>query len=62
MGAGEGKRLSWIKIDFEKHIITLNDPEKGSNPCMWEESQKLVKTGFEYVCESDEVKTFRKRK
>jgi len=34
MGAGEGKRLSWIKIDFEKHIITLNDPEKGSNPCM----------------------------
>lgn len=42
MRAGEGKRLSWTNIDFEKHIVTLNDPEKGSNPRMWKVTQKLL--------------------
>jgi len=30
MRCGEAKRLSWTNIDFEKHIITLNDPEKAA--------------------------------
>jgi integrase len=42
MRAGEGKRLMWTNIDFEKHVITLNDPEKGSNPRMWKVSQKVL--------------------
>jgi len=42
MRCGEAKRLSWTNIDFEKHIITLNDPEKGSNPRMWKVTQKLL--------------------
>jgi len=42
MRCGEAKRLMWINIDFEKNIITLNEPEKGSNPRMWKVSQKLT--------------------
>lgn len=42
MRCGEAKRLSWTNIDFEKHVITLNDPEKGSNPRMWKVTQKLL--------------------
>jgi len=42
MRRGEAKRLEWINIDFEKNIITLNNPEKGSNPRMWKVSQKLT--------------------
>jgi integrase len=42
MRRGEAKRLQWIDIDFEKNIITLNDPEKGSNSRMWKVSQKLT--------------------
>ena len=30
------------ELDFEKSIITLNDPEKGSNPRMWKSSAKLT--------------------
>jgi len=33
--------LKWIDIDEERRIITLNAPEKGSNPRMWEVSAKL---------------------
>jgi integrase/DNA-directed RNA polymerase subunit RPC12/RpoP len=29
---GEALRLKWRDVDFERRIITLNDPEKGSNP------------------------------
>lgn len=32
MRAGEAKRLKWIDVDLERHVITLNDPEKGSLP------------------------------
>ncbi|MGB9693742.1 MAG: tyrosine-type recombinase/integrase [Fervidobacterium sp.] len=42
MRCGEAKRLKWIDIDFEKGIVKLNDPEKGSNPRMWKVSQKLI--------------------
>ncbi len=42
MRCGEAKRLCWINIDFEKNIITLNDPEKRSNPRMWKVNQKLM--------------------
>jgi integrase len=42
MRCGEAKRLMWINVDFEKNIITLNDPEKGSNPRMWKVTQKLM--------------------
>lgn len=33
-GAGEALRLEWTDIDFERCIITLNKPEKRSNPRM----------------------------
>lgn len=42
MRSGEAKRLQWINIDSEKHLITLNEPEKGSNPRIWKVSQKLI--------------------
>jgi integrase len=42
MRSGEAKRLEWTNIDFAKSIITLNDPEKGSNPRMWKVSAKLI--------------------
>jgi len=42
MRSGEAKRLQWTDIDFEKNIITLNSPEKGSNPRMWKVSAKLT--------------------
>ena len=32
MRSGEAKRLQWTNIDSERRIITLNEPEKGSNP------------------------------
>jgi hypothetical protein len=35
MRPGEEKRLLWTDIDIEKNIITLNNPEKGSNHRMW---------------------------
>jgi integrase len=42
MRSGEAKRLQWTDIDHEKNIITLNAPEKGSNPRMWKVSPTLV--------------------
>jgi integrase len=42
MRSGEAKRLQWIDIDREKRIITLNMPEKGSNPRMWRVSDGLI--------------------
>jgi len=41
MRCGEAKRLGWIDIDFEKNMVTLNAPEKGSNPRIWRVSSKL---------------------
>ncbi len=42
MRSGEAKRLEWTSIDFDKSIITLNAPEKGSNPRMWKVTAKLI--------------------
>jgi integrase len=41
MRSGEATKLKWIDIDEERRIITLNAPEKGSNPRMWKVSAKL---------------------
>jgi integrase len=32
MRSGEAKRLIWTDLDFERNLVTLNDPEKRSNP------------------------------
>jgi integrase len=40
--SGEAKRLEWTNIDFEKCLITLNRPEKGSNLRIWKVEQKLM--------------------
>lgn len=42
MRSGEAKRLQWTDVDFERHIVRLNDPEKGSNPRIWKVSTKLI--------------------
>ena len=42
MRSGEAKRLHWIDIDFERTLVTLNDPEKRSNPRMWRVTPKLL--------------------
>jgi integrase len=42
MRSGEAKRLHWTDVDFEKHLIRLNEPEKGSNPRIWKVSAKLI--------------------
>jgi integrase len=42
MRSGEAAHLKWIDIDDERRIITLNAPEKGSNPRMWKVSMKLI--------------------
>jgi len=42
MRSGEAKRLLWTDIDFERRIITLNEPEKGSNPRAWKISAELT--------------------
>ncbi len=42
MRCGEAKRLRWIDLDFEKNIITLNLPEKRSNPRMWKGNRSLM--------------------
>ena len=42
MRAGEAIRLEWTDIDFERRVITLNKPEKRSNPRMWKVSKELI--------------------
>jgi integrase/predicted RNA-binding Zn-ribbon protein involved in translation (DUF1610 family) len=42
MRCGEAIRLTWTDIDFERQIITLNKPEKGSEPRIWKVSSKLI--------------------
>ena len=32
MRAGEAKSILWTEVDTERCLITLNNPEKGSNP------------------------------
>ena len=42
MRAGEALRLKWTDLDFERHIVTLNDPEKHGNARVLRISPKLV--------------------
>jgi integrase len=42
MRCGEAKRLKWTDIDFEKNVITLNEPEKGSLARMWRVTSNLI--------------------
>ena len=42
MRSGEARIIQWVDVDFQKNIITLNKPEKGSNPRMWRVSSKLI--------------------
>jgi len=37
MRCGEVIRLRWKDVDLERRIITLNEPEKGSNPRIFNE-------------------------
>jgi integrase/predicted RNA-binding Zn-ribbon protein involved in translation (DUF1610 family) len=42
MRSGEAKRQKWLDIDSERCIITLNEPEKNSNPRMFKVSSTLI--------------------
>jgi len=42
MRMGEGARIKWQDVDLERKIIVLNDPEKNSNPRIFNISNKLV--------------------
>ena len=42
MRRGEAKRLEWINVDSERNTITLNDPEKRSNPRIWKVAPRLI--------------------
>jgi integrase len=57
MRSGEAKRLKWIDIDHEKNIITLNEPEKGSNPRMWRVSPTLMEMLYALPKLSEQVFT-----
>lgn len=40
--SGEVASLRWIDLDFERHIVTINNAEKGSNSRQIDISEKLV--------------------
>ena len=42
MRRGEAKRLEWINVDAERNTITLNEPEKHSNPRIWKVTPQLI--------------------
>jgi integrase len=42
MRRGEAKRLESTNIDSERNTITLNEPEKNSNPRMWKVTSQLI--------------------
>jgi len=39
---GEASELEWTNIDFENRTITVNSPEKNSNPRIFKVSSKLI--------------------
>lgn len=41
--------MKWKDVDLERHIITINDAEKNSNPRQLEISDKLVTMLKEYL-------------
>ena len=42
MRVGEARRLKWTDIDFKRKLIILNQPEKGSEPRIFNVSEKLI--------------------
>lgn len=42
MRAGEANRLEWTNVDSERRTITLNDPEKNSQPRIFKVSSELI--------------------
>lgn len=42
MRSGEAKRILWTNIDSQRNIITLNEPEKESNPRAWKVTTELI--------------------
>lgn len=42
MRRGEAERLRWVDFDFERKIVQVNNPEKGSNPRILPISNKLI--------------------
>jgi len=42
MRSGEATKLKWTDLDEERRLITLNTPEKGSNPRIWKISVRLT--------------------
>ncbi len=44
MRSGEAKRILWAEVDSERRLITLNSPEKGSNPRSWRVTPELIGT------------------
>jgi integrase/predicted RNA-binding Zn-ribbon protein involved in translation (DUF1610 family) len=57
MRSGEAKRLNWIDIDYERNVITLNAPEKGSNPRMWKVTSTLIEMLYALPRKNEQVFT-----
>ena len=54
---------SLLSIDYFVQLVTFeSDDYTSANDRTIQEAQKLVEAGFEYVCDFDEDKLFRKRK
>ncbi len=52
---GEACHLTWINVDGERNVVTLNNPEKGSNSRIFKLSSKLVAILNSLPKESDRV-------
>ena len=42
MRSGEANKIEWSNVDIQRRIITLNKPEKNSNPRIFNVSRKLI--------------------
>lgn len=42
MRAGEANSLKWIDVDVQRQVITMNAPEKNSNPRIFKVTNKLI--------------------
>jgi hypothetical protein len=47
---------------YTRLIVFENDQFHSANAKTVQDAQKLIEAGFEYVCEFNDVKLFRKRK
>jgi len=57
MRPGEVDRLLWTDIDEERHLIRVNNPEKGSNSGVYKVSEKLI--GMLKALPKENIKVFR---